>query len=241
MKKRKQNEQEKSLLNNTYPIYKEEFLFTPQFSKNSILPTTIVCRVLSHKELLNNIFKYQRNGQETNMFRYHIVYDSIVSFESEKLDKKDIIELLDKEDIENLYQQVMEKSILPPDFDEKLETNLKVVWSDKLQGDYWSCEVCKERGLQKARACGFIPEEDRDEFMMFIEDKVFKQCPISVIDTELVYKAVECYRMYDKGILPEDGGLYDQTMFFVEATKIVQQVVKEQEQKALEDSKNKDY
>ena len=68
-------------------------------------------------------------------------------------------------------------------------------------------------------------------FKVHADNQVYTHCPIYDIDKDILADAVDSYLMFDGKLLPDAGGLYDQTRFFVFASSIVTQKLREEEAK----------
>ena len=200
---------------NKYPIYKAVY---PISIIDGFEKDIAFFRVLSKREI-NNLYSLYSNSKFAFM---------INTLKISLSDEKIIDELSDKE-IENIYTTIMELSI-PTN---KHLTLLKDVFNlsndNALQSDTWSCEVCKERNLQKVRACGYLPEEERDKsFQIYAGGAIHKICPIYKVQkyNDLMSSAYEGYKYYRKGLMPEPGGMYDQTSWFIELSLKLDNLIK---------------
>ena len=206
-----------------YPIHKLEFSYELK-EYQDLIGYTIEYRVLSKKELLNLTSKYYKENTPNNTFKLNVVKTSILP----KYYK--FIELLSDNTINDLYEKIMKVSEVTTELINELERSFKITNSENLKSDTWNCEVCKARGLQKARNCGFLKDcDDCDKtFQIFVEGELYHQCPLSLIDNNLLQAGYQCYFMYNKGLLPESGGMFDQTMFFNEVALSVFSWIEEQ-------------
>jgi len=70
-----------------------------------------------------------------------------------------------------------------------------------------------------------------------VNGHMYSDCPISHIDNELLQAGYDCYFMYNKGILPEKGGMYDQTEFFNVVALSMYSWIKNLQNEAIKDDK----
>lgn len=119
---------------------------------------------------------------------------------------------------------------------EKLQLSIEIKFDKKFQTDTWNCKICQRKKLDRMRNCGFRNEKNKlKDFNIIVGDKLYTYCPIYDIDKELLSKAIECYNLYEKGFLPEQGGLYDQTQFFIIASNLVAEKVQKEHEKELQE------
>lgn len=146
----------------------------------------------------------------------------------------DFTEQLSDEDTTYLVDVLYKISLLTPIQNNNLHNMLDLAFSKELQDENWACDACQHKRLQKYRACHMIPEEERSkEFSIKLNGKLYLECPKNSVDGFIIGKAYEAYTMYKGGILPELGGLGDQTMWFVEVSQMVANKTREMESKAI--------
>lgn len=121
-----------------------------------------------------------------------------------------------------------------------LSESLTIQLDERFQDDNWNCETCKKRKLDTQRACLFLPEEQRTApFRLKLKGKDYLNCPLSTIDTKIVHQASIAYTLYRDGFLPEEGGIGNQTVWFVKAAQLYTRKIKEAESDRLNARKNK--
>ena len=204
-------------------------------NKNTLLPIYITYQTLTKNELINchNRATIEDKFQQ-HFYKYSIIHTSVLEQD------RHYIELLSEEDYNKLYEFILEKSKVKDDLPSILE-NLFTIYMDKnLQNDTWDCENCKARCLQLSRNCPLI-EESTDDFVYTIKGKVFKSCPIGgTLEHQQTYnEATYSYSLYKKGLLPNKGGLFDQTDFFILSSRVIDNLVNKYEQEELEKMSNK--
>ena len=136
------------------------------------------------------------------------------------------VEQLPGDDIEFLFKQLFNLSVITEEQVTNLNSLFDIFFDEKLQDDNWDCETCIHKKLQGFRACAFIPEEERDEnydtsFTYKVNNKLYTQCPKSIMDHFVINQACAGYAALKAGILPEVGGMGDQTTWFVRASSIM--------------------
>lgn len=140
---------------------------------------------------------------------------------------KTIVENLPKEDIIYLEQKLRLLSIPTEAQYEELVLSLEVQFDPRFRDEHFNCTKCKERKFDIQRACKFLPPEEHvAPFRMRVKDQTYTNCPLSVINMQLVQQAHTAYELYSSGFLPEDGGIGEQTMWFVKAAQIYGRQVK---------------
>lgn len=134
---------------------------------------------------------------------------------------------------EYLVSQLFDISTLTTKQTSNLEENISIVLDKKLQGDTWNCDNCKHRGLQTHRACPFIEKEKRQSFSMKIGSTKYTTCPIGQLDNYVLHLASESYRLMNLNILPENGNLGEQTVWFVTAGAMYKRLLDKYEKEAI--------
>lgn len=134
-------------------------------------------------------------------------------------------------DVQHLYLKLMEISRLLPEQASELSSMLDVQFSSMFRDESWDCEVCIKKKLQYNRACGYLPENERDPKAMLprVKGKTFTECPISQMDNFVLNQAGKAYQMLEKGVLPEPGGTGDQTEWFIQAASMYNRKIQEAE------------
>jgi hypothetical protein len=105
--------------------------------------------------------------------------------------------------------------------------------------DTWDCEVCKSKGLDKYRNCALLGNNKKgskgyqEDFTVRVGKRILRECPINLIDKDIIEIAYEAYSMYDKGLLPCDGGLYDQTRAFVLFSRFIDNEIEKEKLKEM--------
>lgn len=209
---------------NKYPIYKAKY---PIKIKNNMLTDICFYSTLTKREISDLFSLY--TSKNTQM-----LYTLKASLSDEK-----IIDYLSDKEVETLYKEILSVSIPTKEQLDTFKSVFTLSNDENLQSETWGCEICKERGLQESRACGFIPEEKRDKgFKIYAGGEIHTICPIYKIMkySDLMNAGYEAYKYYRKGLMPEFGGSYDQTMWFLELSILLDNLIK----KAQADAMKKD-
>ena len=196
--------------------------------KNTLLPLYITYKTLTKQELINCQTQSTINDNfQFNYYKYLIIKTSIQEIEN--------IDILNDDDYNKLFDEIIKKSKVSEDIEQVLTKTFHILSDKNSANDTWNCEVCKERGLQYSRNCPLIDEGDKD-FNYIIQGEVYKSCPIGeTLNTKELYNsAFYSYNLYKKGLLPNSGGFFDQTDFFVTSVSIIENLISEYEQKELE-------
>jgi len=197
-----------------YPIHKLEFTYKTHLVDEG-LPVIIEYRVLSKAELLNLHSKYYIQNSPNNTYKFKIVYTSLLNA------YKEYTELLSDNELNDIYNNIVKYSTINVDTLEELKDSFTISSHQPLQTDTFDCAYCKETGyLQKTRNCGYLTDcsDCNKDFTYVIDGKLYRQCPKSLVNTMLLKAGYDCYFMYNKGLLPEQGGMLDQTEFFNEVS-----------------------
>jgi hypothetical protein len=197
------------------------------------------------------ITKYQEtlymHQQDSSLFKYntsHVVLEDSVIDTRNALDFPDIktfLKQLPLKDVQFLHVKTMELSVLTSTQLDALGDMLNIQFSPQFQEDSWNCNVCREKKLDYTRGCGFLPENERDPSPALprLGMRRFSVCPISTLDGYVVNKASLCYSMLTEGVLPEAGGVGEQSEWFIKVALLYKRKIAEAERNALEEHKKK--
>lgn len=148
-----------------------------------------------------------------------------------------LVDQLPKTDIDALVSQLYELSSFSQNAQDKLVFSLDIQFDERFDQN-WDCATCQKRKLQANRACGMLPPEDRiDSFSIKVGGKRYNECPIFLMDAFLTSQANQAYKLYTAGFLPEDGGIGNQTQFFVQAAQAFESRIKKAERDLLDQAK----
>jgi hypothetical protein len=132
---------------------------------------------------------------------------------------------------------------LEEDYD-SLQISTKLHFDAQFNTDTWKCSECQRKGLDKLRNFGYLNYKDNpkvfsDTFQVTVGHDRYTHCPIYDINKEILSDAIECYNSSEAKFLPDSGGLYDQTRFFVISSRIVGEKIYERDKKQLEEEQRK--
>lgn len=151
------------------------------------------------------------------------------------------VDQLSPKDVRYLYTKIMEISSISRTQLEALETMLDIQFNKQFSEDSWNCTICREKKLDYARGCGYLPKDKRDPkpFLPRVGNKIFTECPISTMEPYAMNQASMAYKLLDAGVLPEDGGIGAQTEWFVKASLLYKRKIAEAERDSIEASRKK--
>jgi hypothetical protein len=152
-----------------------------------------------------------------------------------------VLKQLPPSDINFLYDKLTSISILTPEQQANINDMLEIQFNSQFREDSWDCKVCQKKKLDYNRACGYLPEDKRDPAPMLprVNGKIFTQCPISTIDGYVTSQATKAHELFINGVLPETGGIAEQTDWFVKVALLYKRKIAEAESKAIEEARNK--
>jgi len=191
-------------------------------------------KILSYNQLeyLNQFPKQQM----TKLGHYKTLQEAEVEIET--LTETVPLEELPYNLIEKIAVKIIEESEVFEDTYQALLDSYEL--SKFTQGsDTWDCEVCKSKGLDKYRNCALLGNNKKgskgyqEDFTVRIGKRILRECPINLIDKDIIEIAYEAYSMYDKGLLPCDGGLYDQTRAFVVFSRFIDNEIEKEKLKEM--------
>jgi len=195
----------------------------------------IMARTLSYREI-NSLEKYMLNGEVLKLYYYALKFALI------KIEDKRGVELpfsfLSAETIKEVGKEIFEKSDVTLEVLNRLYDSIEIYFDNKFKAETWKCEVCRAKRLDRVRNCGYRGEKNKKkDFKVYVGDKVYTYCPIYDVDKNLIAEAIECYNAFEKGFLPDEGGLYDQTKFFYLASLKLYDKIQQEEMKELQKNK----
>jgi len=152
-----------------------------------------------------------------------------------------LLQQLSPKDLKYLHDQLILISVVTQEHLEAMANMLEIQFNPQFSEDSWNCAICQEKKLDYSRACGFLPEDERDPapILPSVGTKRFTQCPISTIDPFVVNQMSLAYSLLDSGVLPEDGGIGKQTDWFVKSAMLYKRKLKEAEHSAIERKKKR--
>jgi len=199
----------------------------------------LVLKTLSYREL-NSLEPYIINGEILKAY-YHALRFSIVRIENNKGEILNFSSLT-SETIREAGEFILKKSDVTLDELNSLYDSIDIYFDSKFKSKTWNCDYCRKKGLDRVRNCGFRGEkEKRKDFRINVGNKVYTYCPIYDINKDLISEAIECYNAYEKGFLPDEGGLYDQTKFFYLASVKLYDKIQQEELKELQKNKEMNF
>ena len=201
-----------------YPIFKQKYTYTYN-KKSSIFPTNITYQVLSKKELSNLKSQYPKQ----NTFKAEVVLASTKN--------SNLVNELSEKQFNELFTNILKLSEIDTETVTKIKQLFTLSNAKELQSETWDCSNCKERGLQESRNCPYLKQ--KTDFEFFLSGELYTYCPVYDIEEnkELFYSSMYSYSMFSKKLLPEDGGLFDQTDFFITSSFTIDSLIKELEAK----------
>jgi len=212
------------------------YYFVPsQYESDIELQVTFTA--LSHGQLLslNNLIDSDRTSEYT----YQSCKLAVIEIEDRNGDILPFSSLSPVTLVE-LSLNILEMSSVTQTELDTLKKSVNIKFGKTFKAETWDCEICKSKRLDKTRNCGFRGELDKDPtFKVHADNQVYTHCPIYDVDQDILTDAVDSYMMFDENMLPDAGGLYDQTRFFVFASSIVTQKLREEERKEAEAAKRK--
>lgn len=217
-------------------VSKGIYYYIPERYEDSV-EFQITFRALSYKELdaLTNLLRQNRH----NLFAYQVCKTAILEVIDE-LGNTHPLDKLNPDVIMETSEKILEMSSLPEDELQTLQTTITIAFDDTFKGDSWKCDVCQYKKLDRVRNCGIRGEKEKSkDFSVMVGRQVYRHCPIYDLDPQLLDSAIESYSMYDKNIMPDEGGLHDQTRFFVVSSQLVTQKLREEELKEMKKQQKK--
>jgi len=192
-------------------------LHTKEYSYTTTSGIHISFRSLTYKELNNIKSKY---ATKSHTFIIAIVKASLL---------EDALHLLAYTDIEKLYTRIMDYSSLTNEDIDTVTTAVMISLEESFTDDtFKSCKLCQERHLDDKRNCPYLPTDTHDSAVFYIVNGTkLNKCPMDKVNSQLSSDAFRCYSLFEAGLMPSEGGVYDQTTFFVEMSLLVKGLINE--------------
>lgn len=225
------------MLSNLSTLYKKEYYY--EIEDDTLSSPILILKALSTRDidLIRHITK--KSPQTAKLIAIKKSFkESVNIVGASSVD--DVINVLTQEQIDEIYSFILSCSMYTEDIHKATSLSIKLSMEEKFSSETWDCEVCKSKGLDQARNCKFREDLDsiRDpSFQLLVSGEVFTECPMYYKDDYLLSEAIACYTAYDKGILPDEGGLLDQTEFFIATSATIRDYKARLEREAIEKDK----
>jgi len=132
----------------------------------------------------------------------------------------------------NLIEKIQSISIPDKNFYDTLSISVELAINPRFNDESWRCANCQKRKLDLSRNCPFIDTKEHDPvFSLSVAGDTYNVCPMNLQDKQLLRAAFEAKGFRETNCLPEDGGIGNQSVFYV--------VVSEFVHKAIEHEKNR--
>lgn len=225
------------LPSNLSTVFKREYYY--EIEDDTLSSPILILRSLSAREL--DLVRHTKE-QSINLSKIVAIKKAIVGSINfiGVSSNDDIINTLSSQQKEEIYSFILSCSMYTEDIHKATSLTIKLSLEEKFNTDTWNCELCKSKGLDKVRNCKFREdlEEIRDNsFQVLVAGEIYTDCPMYYKDNELLSDAVACYTAYEKGILPDEGGLLDQTEFFIATSATIRDYKARLEREAIEKDK----
>jgi len=200
-------------------LYLREYVYT------TLNGYDIEYRALSYKELDNIQHKYIN---KSNTSYINIVKTSLLHIED--------FPILIFKDIELLYKSILKVSTVSSKDITDLSNAVEIIFDDTFKDEsFRSCAICQAKRLDTQRNCPLLDKSTHDSMVFYIiGNKKESICPMDAVSKTDVSDALTAYNMYEAGLLPSVGGLYDQPLFFIEASSLVRGIVNAKQSAAME-------
>ncbi len=206
-------------------LYPRVYLFT--LDDDTLSPLQIHFKALTQRQL-----DFFRSLKTTNTLSYQSFFlnEAIIKIENVlSTDGKSMNispDMLPKNIKDTLFNIIKDVSVVTKDIFDKIKLNISLFTEDKFNTDTWDCDICREKGLDKARNCKFnnnLQEDYDNTFFVIVDGEKYEHCPMFYKNNDLMAAIVDSYNLFSVGILPEVGGIADQTEFFGLAVTLMNQ------------------
>lgn len=218
----------------------QEYVY--EFDDTTLTPFSVVFRALSRRDMdfIRGLEKPTENDINIITLEKSLIkFINVKDIHNTPITTPDI-ELLSITQQSQLSKMIHKVSTLNMDIIDSMRLNSKIALEDNFQTETWQCSECQRRNLDVQRNCK--KREDYDEifnpaFKVLVGTEEFRDCPMFYKDEVLTKAMFECYSTADKGLLPEIGGVVDQTEFYQYGVDFINAEI--QKMKAAAYDKNK--
>jgi hypothetical protein len=215
-------------------LYRREYLFTIDQDPENLNPFQVVFRALSVRDL---DFIRALDTQSANQINLILLERGVLRYVNAYYTDGTIVpptdlNILPIQTRTEIAQTIYEVSTITNEVISKINMNVTLAMDSKFSTDTWKCSVCKERGIDTARNCKFREDYDKifdKDFKVILGNITYDHCPMYYKDNELVSDIFNAYYSWDKGVLPELGGVPEQTEFFGVAVNVVKKFISDLE------------
>ena len=209
--------------------YLKSTLFTREYIFNTSLNNVLEFRALTFRELDNLQTKFKDMPHSLK----------VQSIKTALLDINDFDLLIRDDDMSELFKCIIEVSNLSKEDYDNIIDGMKISMEKTFEAeDYRSCQLCQEKGLDALRNCPMLDESTHSPMVKYItNNKIYTTCPMyNVNNNPLMNDTLEAYLCYTNKLLPMDGGLVDQTVYFYRIAPAIKNII---DAKQMEDTTKK--
>lgn len=225
--------------------FTETVWYTPKNQRAAERPARFLVKTLPYRFITFNdlsILTKDFDGISHNTIVDFVLEHSIIDVENIFPTKDILLGQLQNKLGQALTNELVEKALelfVPTqDFINKLHMNVELMLDDRFD-DTWECSSCQARHLDYGRNCPYLSEDTHDpRFKIPFAGEMITVCPIAKKDPILSKFVVEAYKMREKSLMPEVGGIGDQPIFFVVASQYLADRLQYYKNKAEEEALN---
>jgi len=215
-------------------IFHTSLWFTPESQRNEENPAEFLIRTfpyhyLSTFKLSSEIAKLEGvyTGTIERTILEHCVVDfrNVVDASGRILTVNETLKILPVSIINELLIFIFSIAMYDDKFISTLKSSLHVHMDPRFSDESWKCTTCQKRRLDRQRNCPYLPKEEHDSHITYpTMDGVVTECPVGKVDFIVTNNAIEAFNYRTNGMLPEDGGIRNQTVFFMLASQEVENI-----------------
>jgi len=215
-------------------IFTTSLHYTPKSERDSTSPATFKIKTfpyhfLSLFQLTNDIKKIDgvfSDSVERALLEHCIEdFSNVTDKDGNRPSISEVIDILPFDIVQDLLDFIFEIGMYNNEWLNILDSSLHSILNPRFSDESWDCNTCQRRRMDRSRNCPFLPVEDHDIHISYpVYGGVVKVCPIGTADPSVTSKAVEAYRYRKQALLPEEGGIRNQTVFFMIASQRVEEI-----------------
>ena len=215
-------------------VFHTALWYTPESERTSSAPAEFLIQTFPYHFLslfqlsssIKSLPGVSSNPIERSILEYCITdYRNVIGKDGVQLSITDLLDVLPLAITNDLLNFIFSVSMYDDKFSSILTNSLHSILNPRFQDETWSCANCQRRKLDRGRNCPFLPKETHDKHVTYpTYAGVMTECPIGNIDATVTNSAIEAYKYRKQALLPEEGGIRNQTVFFMVASQQVEEI-----------------
>lgn len=153
---------------------------------------------------------------------FHLLESSILDFKgiAGTSSVHEALSMLSLKDKMFLDTKLKKLSTLSPEQLQNIDNLIYILLEPQLQDQSYDCKKCQSiPGMQQSRNCPLLDTKVKNKFKIKINNTIFTSCPIPELDVYISNQIVSANNFISMNTLPLEGGIGNQSVWFVEAAQ----------------------